>query len=82
MTILSRIKAHAKRLEPFEAVLLVLSVCDTGFGPMLIDASHRTCAIFLLDPPHVELDLIYVRPCPLDDAAQAIRSAHQAGTSS
>ena len=66
------IEAHRQRLAECDAFLLILSGWYTRYGPLLVDGCRRSCAIYLLDPRHVELDFVCVPPIPADPQVRAV----------
>ena len=72
-TIWSRIGQHRERFASASHVIFGLPAWATEPDPLLIDGTHRACAIYLLDPPHVELDLLLLAPNPEAPDIRAIR---------
>jgi hypothetical protein len=72
-----RISATVERFRECDCAVLVAPAWNIDGRELIHDGTHRACAIYLLDPPRVELDLLPLGPLPPHRAneARAIRAA-------
>ena len=71
-----RISLAVERLRDCSCVILVLPAWNIDGGELLIDGTHRACAVYLLNPPRVECDVLPLgEPDPTRPDVRAIRAA-------
>jgi hypothetical protein len=75
-TIWGRISDAVERFRRCDCVALILPAWNIDGRELLLDATHRACAIYMLDPPDVELDVLSLgAPDPALPDVRAIRAA-------
>jgi hypothetical protein len=57
-SIWSRISTAVERFRGCGCVILIVPVWNVDGRELLHDGTHRACAVYLLDPPRVELDVL------------------------
>src|SRR6266545_581235 len=57
-SIWSRISTAVERFRGCGCVILIVPVWNVDGRELLHDGTHRACAVYLLDPPRVELEVL------------------------